>query len=94
MMAAKREEFTDFGFSLVDEDELRSLERELAAQNQVVSAEAQNYKDKFDTLYDMITVLLQNLSKEPNKSYIFWPNRIEKVREFKTRIDELASKDS
>lgn len=93
-MAAKREEFTDFGFSLVDEDELRSLERELAAQNQVVSAEAQNYKDKFDTLYDMITVLLQNLSKEPNKSYIFWPNRIEKVREFKTRIDELASKDS
>lgn len=93
-MAAKREEFTDFGFSLVDEDELRSLERELAAQNQVVSAEAQNYKDKFDTLYDMITVLLQNLSKKPNKSYIFWPNRIEKVREFKTRIDELASKDS
>jgi hypothetical protein len=90
----KKENSFDFGFSLVDEDELKALERELATKVVLATESSAEYKDKFETLYEMVMILLRNLSKEPTKSYIFWPNRIEKVNEFITRINELAEKKS
>ena len=79
----------DFGFALVSEEELRSLEIELAAKNKEITIESDQYKGKYDALYTMIMVLMRNLSAEPDKSYIFWPNRIEKVNEFIAKINSL-----
>ena len=34
------------------------------------------------TMYNMIQPLLNNLQKNPEKDYIYWPNRMEKVEAF------------
>jgi hypothetical protein len=81
----------DFGFSLsfVDEDELRSLEKELAQKNTSLAQEATTYQDKYETLYKMIMILLKNLLKEPTKNYIHWPDRIKDVEEFIKKINTI-----
>ena len=33
--------------------------------------------------------LLKEMSKDPNKAYIFWPNRIDRINAFIRYIDEL-----
>jgi hypothetical protein len=43
-------------------------------------------QDKLDKLYNSIVPLLNNLKKNPEKEYILWPNRVEKVEEFETRL--------
>lgn len=86
-MAVKDQDW-DFGFSLVDENELKAMETQLAAQNKDLSLTAEEWKDKYQNLYAMIMVLMKNLSTEPSKSYIFWPNRVEKINEFIKKINE------
>ena len=46
-------------------------------------------KEKCDTLYNMIQPLLNNLQKNPEKEYIYWPNRLEKVEEFSDKLKEV-----
>ena len=79
----------DFGFSLVDEDELKSLERELTKQNEQVSKIASTYKDKYETLHRLFMGLLAKMSEDPKKSYIHWPNRMEKINEMIRFINDL-----
>lgn len=85
---AKDDEW-DFGFSFVDEDELRVMERKLEQQNQVIQEEALTYQQKYDRLYKMVMILLKNLLQEPTKNYIFWPNRTKDVEEFIKKINTL-----
>jgi hypothetical protein len=89
MSRSEKEKTFDFGFSLVDEDELKAYERDLEKQKEEVVAQAKTSQEKFDDLYEMVMVLLKNLSDQPKKSYIYWPNRIEKVQEFIRRINDL-----
>lgn len=74
----------DFGFSIVDEEDLEPLQeaRSVAA----ASADAQSRLDK---MYEMIVPLLDNLQANPKKEYIYWPNRVEKIREFKDKLQKL-----
>ena len=37
----------------------------------------------------MIQPLLNNLQKNPEKEYIYWPNRLEKVEEFSDKLSEV-----
>lgn len=86
----------DFGFSLLDEGEMRQAEARLASQlsqKQLsieeltqVCAELEN---KLITVKRMIEPLLNNLSKDPEKHYLLWPNRAEKIASFKKRLDEF-----
>ena len=64
----------DFGFTLVDEDELDS-----AQQAATSAASANSAQDRLDGLYNAITPLLNNLKANPEKEMIKWPNRVEKV---------------
>ena len=68
----------DFGFTAVTEDELQAVQD---AQKQVgdVSVEAQSTQDKLEKLYNSIQTLLNKLKSNPEKYYIYWPNRLEKV---------------
>ena len=74
----------DFGFTLVDEADL-DVSKELASAT-TASTSAQ---DKLDTLYNAITPLLNNLKANPEREYIKWPNRVDKVEAFETHIQKI-----
>tara|TARA_B100000212_G_scaffold316157_1_gene270855 strand:+ start:1849 stop:2112 length:264 start_codon:yes stop_codon:yes gene_type:complete len=78
----------DFGFTAVTEDELQAVQD---AQKQIgdVSVEAQSTQDKLEKLYNSIQPLLNNLKANPEKDYIYWPNRLEKVEAFENFIQEI-----
>ena len=71
----------DFGFTLVDEDEL-DVAKEVAAS----TASASNAQNRLDKLFNAITPLLNNLKANPEKEYIKWPNRVDKVEAFEGQI--------
>ena len=71
----------DFGFTLVDEAEL-----DVAKETATATASATNTQDKLDKLYNAITPLLNNLKANPEKEYIKWPNRVDKVEAFEGQI--------
>jgi len=78
----------DFGFTAVNEDELEAVQK---AQQQVTteSTTAQTLQERLDNLYNAVTPLLNNLKKNPEKDYILWPNRLEKVEEFETYLQKI-----
>ena len=78
----------DFGFTAVTEDELDVVKK---TQNSVNDAEqmATSAQDTLDKLYNAIIPLLNNLKKNPEKEYILWPNRLEKVEQFEDHINKI-----
>jgi len=78
----------DFGFTAVDETELQAVQD---AQKTVgdVSVEARTTQEKLDKLYNAITPLLTNLKRNPEKEYILWPNRVEKVDQFEDHLRKI-----
>ena len=84
------EEF-DFGFTAVDETELEIVKKKSAE-----TTKAEDYiittQNKLDSLYNAIQPLLQNLKKNPEKEYILWPNRLEKVEQFEDYIQKIYKK--
>lgn len=83
------DEEEDFGFSAVSEDELKEMERQL--QTAVVAQEqtAVQLQVKLEALYKAIMPLLNNLEKNPEKEYIYWPGRNTKIAAFKAKIDGI-----
>ena len=49
-------------------------------------------QDRLDRLYNAITPLLNNLKANPEKEYILWPNRVEKVEQFETLLYNIYKK--
>ena len=85
----------DFGFSAVSEDELKAIERELeskvASQEQQLKQVSKNYEEKLNTLYKMVMPLLNNLAKDAEKDYIYWPGRQQKMQEFIKKVQALVN---
>lgn len=79
------DDFFDFGFTAVDESELKAVQ-EATRQNESIATTATVTQEKLDKLYNAIVPLLNNLKKNPEKEYILWPNRIEKVEQFETHL--------
>lgn len=50
---------------------------------------ANTTQDKLDKLYNAVQPLLNNLKANPEKDYIYWPNRQEKVEQFETHIQGI-----
>lgn len=82
------EEFFDFGFTTVTEDELDVVQK-AASTAQESEATAQSVQDKIDRLYNAIQPLLNNLKANPEKEYIYWPNRMDKVEQFETYLQKI-----
>ena len=74
----------DFGFTLVDEADLDVSQELVTATTASVSEQ-----DKLDKLYNAITPLLNNLKANPEREYIKWPNRVDKVEAFETHIQKI-----
>jgi len=80
----------DFGFSLVDENELDAVQQ----ISKVAEKSSENFdhvQEKVEKLYNAITPLLNNLKANPEKEYILWPNRVEKVEEFEDYLKTIYS---
>lgn len=69
-------EDNDFGFSFVDENEIKN--------------ETDDVAKRLQTMYNAILPLLKNLKKNPQQEHIKWPNRVEKIMEFKQKLDEIG----
>jgi hypothetical protein len=78
----------DFGFTAVDEDELTAVQHTTALANDAEQL-AQTTQQRLDTMYNAIMPLLTNLKKNPEKEYILWPNRTEKIEAFEAKLLDI-----
>ena len=77
-------ELFDFGFTAVDESELESFQT-----LEIVSDAVDETQTRLDNLYNAIQPLLTNLKANPEKEYILWPNRLDKIEEFEDYIQNI-----
>lgn len=80
----KEDDIFDFGFTAVDETELESAQ-DLASKDLLI----EKLKEKTDRLYKSILPLLNNLKKNPEKDYIFWPDRSGKIEDFEKKLKQI-----
>jgi len=89
----------DFGFSFIDEE---IQEKEAAANEQIeaerrakeeladavtdAKVTAEEYEYRLELLYKSISPFLDNLCKNPDKSTIFWPDRVAKIEAYKQKL--------
>jgi hypothetical protein len=78
----------DFGFTAVDENELEAVQK-VTTEASSTSASLQETEEKLNKLYNSILPLLTNLKKNPEKEYILWPNRVEKIEQFEDLISGI-----
>ena len=81
----------DFGFTAVDEDELKSVQQVKQEATQA-SSSAKQLQDQLDELYNAVTPLLNNLKANPEKEYILWPNRTLKIEQFEKKLFDIYNK--
>lgn len=79
----------DFGFTACNEEELEAVQK-ATAQVQETTASASDYQERMNKLYNAIIPLLDNLSNNEDKSYIYWPNRKEKIAQFRAHIQKIV----
>lgn len=80
----------DFGFSMVNEDEL-DVVKEVKSSAETSASEVDKLKKKSDTMYSMIMPLLNNLAQNPEKDYIKWngKDRLKKIEQFRDKLEEV-----
>lgn len=78
----------DFGFTAVTEEELEVVQKQAAAV-ETTTHNLEALQSKIDTLYNMFQPLLNNLKNNPEKDYIYWPNRMAKIEQFSDKLDEV-----
>ena len=78
----------DFGFTAVDESELDAV-REAQSVISATTDTASELEDRLNKLYNAVLPLLTNLKMNPEKDYIYRPNRVDKVEQFETHIANI-----
>ena len=78
----------DFGFTAVDEAELEAVQHAQTVANEQ-SSTVNELEERLNKLYNAILPLLSNLKANPEKDYIYWPNRTEKVEQFEDHIRKI-----
>ena len=78
----------DFGFTVVNEEELEAVQK-VTQKDAAVESTATSTQEKLDKLYNAIVPLLNNLKKNPEKEYILWPNRLTKVEAFEDHLQKI-----
>jgi hypothetical protein len=78
----------DFGFTAVDEHELEAVQKVVASADSA-TVNAYEAEEKLNKLYNAILPLLTNLKKNPEKEYILWPNRVDKIEQFEDLISGI-----
>lgn len=85
----------DFGFSMVDESELEVLQQAMtqiehaSEEVEALDKKASELEGRLNKMYNMVLPLLNNLSANPEKTHIHWPNRLAKIKQFRDALDKL-----
>ena len=74
-------EYNDFGFTAMDADELASVDTKIVETTTTAKA-------VIEKLDNFIRPLLENLAKDSDKDYIYWPNRLDILTK---KLKELAT---
>lgn len=82
------EDIFDFGFTAVTVDELEVIQ-ETTAKLESASSESELYRTRLNKVYNAIQPLLNNLSANPEKEYLYWPDRVVKVEAFSDHLRSL-----
>ena len=72
-------EYNDFGFTAMDADELASVDTKIVEKTTTAN-------EVIEQMDNFIRPLLENLMKDSDKDYIYWPNRSEMIQK---QIDKL-----
>ena len=75
-------EYNDFGFTAMDADELASVDTKIVETTTTAKA-------VIDKLDNFIRPLLENLAKDSDKDYIYWPNRLDILTKKLTELDDI-----
>jgi hypothetical protein len=75
-------DYNDFGFTAMDADELAAIDTTIVAKT-TSATEVINKMDNF------IRPLLENLMKDSDKEYIYWPNRTKILQEKILELDTI-----
>lgn len=78
------DESNDFGFTFASERDIVNPEQ-LSLENQVV-----DLKERLKQVHDIFMPLLVNLSKDPEKPMIRWPNRQEILQKQISKLKSLT----
>ena len=84
----KIEDF-DFGFSFADE-EVEEVKENLTSIIRNDQQKIEELENRMHLLYSSIIPFLDNLCKNPEKSTIHWPNRVEKIKEYKIKLKQIV----
>jgi gas vesicle protein len=88
------DEFFDFGFTFADADELDAVQ-EIQQKAETASStadewqsQAEEWRDKANKLYESMQPLLDNLQKDSEKEYIYWPGdkRVQVIDAYKLKL--------
>ena len=75
-------EYNDFGFTAMDADELASIDTKIVEKTTSAT-------DVINKLDDFVRPLLENLAKDSDKDYIYWPNRVDIINKKLKELDEI-----
>ena len=75
-------DYNDFGFTAMDADELASVDTKIVEKT-TTATEVIRKLDNF------IRPLLENLAKDSDKDYIYWPNRLDILTKKLKELDDL-----
>ena len=69
----------DFGFTLVSEEEVKANEAAAASALEQSKLQVIELSDRLKNSLAVIQPLLKALKANPDKQYIFWPDRVAKI---------------
>ena len=75
-------EYNDFGFTVLDADELAAIDTKIIEKTTTAT-------DVINKLDNFVRPLLENLAKDSDKDYIYWPNRVEIINKKIAELDEI-----
>jgi translation initiation factor RLI1 len=78
----------DFGFSTVDTEEIQGYNQ---PEIDFLKSEVEERDLRLTKMQFAINKLLENLSKNPQQELIKWPNRVQKIEEFRLKLNRIRT---
>lgn len=79
----------DFGFSFAEE-EIKDVKEKLETVIKSDKDKIRDLENRLNALHKSIVPFLDNLCKNPEKSTIHWPNRVERIQSYKQKLKNIV----
>ena len=78
----------DFGFTTVDIGDVQ-VYNDQQGQIDALKSTLTKTQERLVNMRSAIEALLKNLEKNPSQEIIKWPNRLQKIKEFRAKLDRI-----